>query len=178
MIDLNQQLIDLFKKERMLAFFDFELPLGGTERISGLCKISRPRGFEQQSQYFSLLFLIDTPDDASWEQVESFVKKINWSAFRGELPGVETVLSIPHLDQGKGIYFKEADIYFTGDVVLTKSYVSSHLYPAILRVTGLKAGELVLWDNAPERKQEIKKIVSEKQPGRPLVARLKNFLGF
>jgi hypothetical protein len=177
MIDLTKQLTDLFKKEQMLAFFDFQVTPGGNEPVSGLCKISRPKGAGGQSQYVSLLFLIDTPNDEVWEHVNTFVNNIGWDAFRLELLGAETVLSIPHLIHKTGIYFKETAIYLSSNVTVSKYYVSSKLYPAVLRVMGLKAGELVFWEDLPESKQEIKSLGWEKGSPQALVARLKDFLG-
>jgi hypothetical protein len=177
MIDLSRQLIDLFNKEQMLAFFDFQLTLVGNEPVSGLCKISRPKGTGEQTQYVSLLFLIDTPSDALWEHVNTFVNHISWEAFKRELPMVDTVLSIPHLIHKTGIYFKETAIYLSSDHAVSKYYVSSKLYPAILKVMGLKAGELIFWEDLPESKQEINRLASEKGSPHSLVARLKDFFG-
>jgi hypothetical protein len=177
MIDVNQQLIDLFNKEKMLAFFDFRLNLGGNEPVSGLCKISRPKGTGEQAQYISLLFLIDTPNDAVWQEVDAFARNIDWRTFRGEMPGVQTVLPIPTRHQGAGIYFKETDIYLNSEVVVSKAYVASKLCPAISRVIGLRAGELVFWDDLPEKKQAIRGVNPEEEPGQSLFSRLKDFLG-
>ena len=177
MIDLDRQLLDLFKKERMLAFFDFRVHLGDAEPLSGLCKISQPKGGSQQPQYLSLLFLIDTPDDTAWQQVDAYTEHLDWNAFMRELPGVVTVLPIPHLHRGAGIYFKEVDIYLDSSVTIAKPYVMSTLYPAILRVVGLTGGEVVFWDVVPEGKQELQGFALEKESSCSVVQRLKDFFG-
>jgi hypothetical protein len=177
MIDVNRQLIDLFNKEKMLAFFDFRLHLGGNEPVSGLCKISRPKGTGEQAQYLSLLFLIDTPNEVILEEVDAFARNIGWNTFQGAMPGVQTVLPIPTRHQGSGIYFKETDIFLNNDVVVSKAYVASKLYPAISRVIGLRAGELVFWDDLPEKKQALRGVSPEEEPGQSLLSRLKAFLG-
>jgi hypothetical protein len=177
MIDLSRQLTDLFNKEQMLAFFDFRFTPVGHEPVSGLCKISRPKGTGEQTQYVSLLFLIDTPNDESWEHVNAFVNLINWEAFRRELPMVDTVLSIPHLIHKTDIYFKETAIYLSSNFAVSKYYVSSKLFPAISKVVGLQAGELIFWEDLPESKQEIRHLVPEKGPSHSLVARLRDFFG-
>lgn len=177
MIDLDRQLLDLFNKERMLAFFDFQVKLGEAEPHSGLCKVSQPKGGGRQSQYLSLLFLIDTPSDTAWQQVDAYAGHLDWNAFERELPGVETVLPIPHLHGGAGIYFKEVDIYLNSSVFIVKHYVMNHLYPAVLRVMGLKGGEVVFWDDVPERKQGLQDFALEKDPSRSVVERLKDFFG-
>ncbi len=177
MIDLNQQLIDLFNKEEMLAFFDFQLSLSGNEPVSGLCKISRPKDTDQHTQYISLLFLIDTPNGAIWEHVNAYAENIDWSKFEAELPGIETVLSIPHLHHGTGIYFKETAIYLKSDAAASKYYVSNKLYPAILKIMGLRAGELVFWEDLPETKHQLKSVLAEKESSQSMLSRLKDFFG-
>lgn len=177
MIDVNQQLIDLFNKEKMLAFFDFWLDLGGNEPVSGLCKISRPRGAAVEAPYISLLFLIDTASEGIQRQVDAFARRIDWNTFCQVLPGVQTVLPIPTSHQGSGIYFKEADIYLNSDVVVTKAYVSNKLYPAISKVTGVRAGEMVFWDDLPEKAQGIRGIMPEEKAGRSVISRLKDLFG-
>jgi hypothetical protein len=176
-IDLNQQLIDLFNKEEMLAFFDFQLNLSGTEPVSGLCKISRPKSTDQHTQYISLLFLIDTPNGAIWQHVNAYAEHIRWSAFEAELPGIETVLSIPHLHQGAGIYFKETAIYLNREATASKYYISNKLYPAILKIMGLRAGELVFWEDLPETKHKTKGTGAVGEPAPSLLSRLKDFFG-
>ena len=177
MIDLNQQLIDLFNKEEMLAFFDFGLSLSGNEPVSGLCKISRPKDTDHHTQYISLLFLIDTPNGAIWEAVHAYADNIGWSKFEAELPGIETVLSIPHVHHGIGIYFKETAIYLNSDAAASKYYVSNKLYPAILKIMGLRAGELVFWEDLPETKHDLKSVLAEKESSQSMLSRLKDFFG-
>jgi len=177
MIDVNQQLIDLFNKEKMLAFFDFRLNLSGNVPVSGLCKISQPKSTAERAQYLSMLFLIDTPNEAVWQQVEAFARNIGWNSFLREMPGVQTVLPIPTRHQGTGIYFKETDIFLEPDVVVSKAYVASKLYPAISKIIGLRAGELVFWDDLPEKQQAIRGMRSEQEPCQSLLSRLKDFFG-
>jgi hypothetical protein len=148
-IDAHKQFVDLFKKEEMLAFFDFLLPLAENRTAAGLCKISRPKGDLQQGRYLALLFLIDAPDEALREEVTAYAKRIPWNHLAELAPGIETVLSIPDLHSGSGFYYKETDLYVSGKVELSKAYVVSKLFPAILRVTGFSARELVFWEDVP-----------------------------
>ena len=41
--DLKQQLIGLFDKEKVVAFFDFRLVVDQNESVQGLCKISESK---------------------------------------------------------------------------------------------------------------------------------------
>jgi len=42
-IDLRQELIDLYAGEQMLALFEFTLARPGNEGLSGLCRIAQPK---------------------------------------------------------------------------------------------------------------------------------------
>ncbi len=64
-IDLRQELIDLYADEQMLAFFEFTLERPGNEALSGLCRIARPKPHSSTLRYLSLIFLVDTPDSAT-----------------------------------------------------------------------------------------------------------------
>jgi len=177
MIDLDKELLELFNKERMIAFFDFQVIQGRADPYSGLCKISQPKSGSRQSQYISLLFLIDAPDDTAWRQVDTYASRLDWNAFQRELAEVVTVLPIPHLHKSTGIYFKEVDIYLNNRVAIAKRFVMNQLYPAISKVMGLKGGEMVFWDDIPENKKELQSITMEKGTPRSIVERIKNFFG-
>lgn len=177
MIDLDRELIELFNKEQMIAFFDFQVTRGEGAPNTGLCKISRPKSGARQSQYISLLFLIDTPEKSDWQQVDAFLGNLDWNTFQHELPGVVSVLPIPHLDKSSCIYFKEVDIYLTNSVSLGKSYVKNLLYPAVLRVMEINCGEMVFWDDIPECKPEVQGLSTENKSPGSIVERFKNFFG-
>jgi hypothetical protein len=177
MIDLKKQLTDLFNKEHMLGFFDFRFSPGGSEPLSGLCKISRPKGSDERGQYVSLLFLIDTPNESLWRQVDAFTNAVDWNGFRARMPGVQTVLPIPTQHCGAEICFKELDIYLDNSVVVSKAFVMTKLYPAITHVMGLKAGELVYWDDLPESKRGFESLASDQEAPRSILEKVRDFLG-
>ncbi len=175
MIDLDRELLELFNKERMIAFFDYQVPQGEAPPLSGLCKISQPKSGTRQSRYVSLLFLMDTPDDVARQQVEAYVGWLDWNTFQHELRGVETVLPIPQVHKGSGIYLKEVDIYLDSGVSIVKQFVLNQLYPAILRVMRIRGGELVFWDDVTENRQGLQDLALEKESNRSIVERLKDF---
>lgn len=177
MIDLDQELLELFNKERMIAFFDFQVFPDKGDPCSGLCKISQPKSGSRKSRYISLLFLIDTPHDMAWKHVDAYAGRLDWNAFQHELPGAVTVLPIPHLHRSTGIYFKEVDIYINSSVSTEKRYIANQLYPAVVKIMGLKGGEMVFWDDIPENRQELQRVTIERESNPSLVERIKNFFG-
>lgn len=180
-IDARQQFIDLFNSEEMLAFFDFQVKLASGGLAQGLCKVSKPKGggnIVKHGQYFSLLFLIDTPDDTTWRGVTEYVKKINWDYLGKQLPGIQTVLSIPHLHPEAGFFFKETDVYVTSTFELSKTFVMGKLYPAIQQTTGFKTGELTFWEDLPQdRKDTASRPLARRVGAGSFVERLREFLG-
>lgn len=176
-VDVRRQFIQLFAKEEMLAFFDFSLVLGERGSVAGLCKIAKPRGTPQGDSYLSLLFLIDAPDEETQEQVTRYARGIPWKDLERHLSGVQTVLSIPHLRPGMGFFYKETDIYFSGRKDLSKPFLSGSLFPAILKVTGFTAQELVFWEDLGERKEAPAVEAAPPDAGAgSFLARVKGFL--
>lgn len=147
-IDLHQELVDVFQKEQMLAFFDFKLNVDGTGApASGLCRISKPKDGNSASKYFSLLFIIDTPDETVRESADRKIAGIQWDHLKTALSGAVAVLPLPQLNSTADILLKEADVYVRSIKEPVRLFVLRELYPAIVKVTGIEGGELVFWDD-------------------------------
>lgn len=76
-------------------FFDFRYVIESGEVLSGLCKISDPKEHEQRFTYYSLLFLIDIPEDKTHHEVDVLMAKMGLGQFRRHLPHVEHVMTTP-----------------------------------------------------------------------------------
>ena len=176
-IDLDQEISDLFNREEMLAFFDFQVPIGGSEPLSGLCKISNPKEHENRSTYYSLLFLIDVPEGRTQEEVNTLIAKVDWDQFRRYLPHVEKVMPLPMHQAVKGVCVAEAYVYVIAPDTPPDIYVRHELYPAIQRVTGFKGGELVMWEEIREIADTAGQLGGSAKPLPPSLRRLKGLLG-
>jgi hypothetical protein len=151
MIDLDTQLRELFKKEDMYAFFDFILPCGIGLTTSGLCKISKPKGDQRKTSYFSLLFLIDSPSEAAWNYIHAEFQRIPWNFLSDRLSGVDAVLAIPYPQSTHGLCFKEIDIYLKEGTLLSRTFLENILIPAVVGQMGCQAGETVFWEDLPAK---------------------------
>jgi hypothetical protein len=172
-IDMDSQFASLFNTEEMLAFYPFRMTPDGSEQVEGLCKISRPKEGKNGGKYFSLIFIIDTPNDATRRGVEASLKKINWAGMDRLLPEIECVLPILYPDKGKENLLAEYDIFVSKSCELSRSYLFRNLFPAIARTSGFDNGELIFWDNT---KEPAKPTPTEQKNGQSLLQRLKDLL--
>lgn len=149
-IDLRQQFIEVFNREEMLAFFDFRAKTGLDGFATGLCKISKPKEGASNTHYFSLLFIIETPDEETWHTVDTWFSSIDWDTLRNCLPEFESVLSIPFaLQQFTGNFFQEIDIYVREETPPSRSFILGALFPAVRTTSGIEAGEPIFWEDLP-----------------------------
>jgi len=174
-IDLDLELSDLFNKEEMLAFFDFHFVAGNRE-YSGLCKISDPKEHENRSTYYSLLFLIDVPEEEMRKEIDALMAGMDWDQFRRYLPHVESVMPLPVHRPVKGAHVTETYVYVTAPNTPPDIYVRHELYPAIQRVTGFKGGELVVWKEMSEIVEMARDLGGPDKPLPPSLQRLKGLL--
>lgn len=156
-IDLKQQLIGLFEKEEVLAFFDFELTVDPGASVQGLCKISEPKAGAAKSNYLSLLFIIDAIDDAIEAKVDAHMKGILWQEFKGRLSGIDMIVPMPHVGYGTRHYLKEVELYLDRQTQITPSFVSGDLYRAIVKTLGCSGGEPVFWSDLPRVKKQLER---------------------
>jgi len=155
-IDLKQQLIGLFDKENVLAFFDFQLAVDQNESVQGLCKISEPKEGESKSNYLSILFIIDTINDMVEAKVDTLIKGISWNGFKACLYGSNMIIPMPHVGSETQHYLKEVEIYLNPQILASRSYIVDNLYPAILKILGCTSNELTFWDELPVEKKQLK----------------------
>jgi hypothetical protein len=154
--DLKQQLIGLFDKEKVLAFFDFHLVVDQNESIQGLCKISEPKAGEAKSNYLSILFIIDIIDGAMEEKVDTLMKGISWSGFETYLWGSSMIIPMPYVKQHDSQhYLKEVDIYLNANTRVSRSYIVDNLYPAIIKILGCKGNGLIFWEELSDEKKHL-----------------------
>jgi hypothetical protein len=168
-IDVKQQLIDLFEKENVLAFFDFQLTLDQKETIQGLCKIAEPKEGQSKSNYLSLFFIIDTSEEAKESTIDALIKGIAWGDFKKYMQGIDTVVSIPHVNYGTHHYIKEVELYLSPSQQATRAYLAGALYPAINKALGCRGGDLVFWDEIPFEKKNLE---IPQETDRSLIAQL------
>jgi len=146
-IDLEQQFLELFDREQMLAYFDVGIRHGDGV-ASGLCKVSHPKETDPHRLYLSLLYVVDTPDDAAWPTLRELTGRMPWAALPESLPGTESVLYIPYPRSDAPVFMFETDVYLTIRREGLRTYLTTRLHPTVRGMLG-EAGEIVFWEDAP-----------------------------
>lgn len=146
-VDLDKELLNMFDKEEMFAFFNFEVSTPSEKIVAGLCKVTKPKTGEAQSVYFSLLFILDIPDNDTWREVDTLMNSLQWGNFERHSEKIEYVLPMASRSLSTGNYFKEVCIYLTGMNDLTKQYIFNKVYSVLPAVTNFKTGDLTFWDD-------------------------------
>ncbi len=145
-IDIIQEFVDLYKREEMLAFFEFRI--GGPNGTAGLCRISKQKGGATGPRYLSLTFMVDAPDERSRAAAETALNRIKDAAMQAALPAVSAVVPIPVMIHGAENYVRQVDVMLREATEIGKPFVKERLLPVVLRLTGMTAGAVEWWDEA------------------------------
>ncbi len=145
-IDLRQELIDLYAGEQMLAFFEFTLERSGNEALSGLCRIAQPKPHSSTLRYLSLIFLVDTPDSATRLVVQKALARLEGSALKTAVPGMTDGAIISSLNSSTESYIAQTDLLLESAV--NQAFITTQLIPAIARIAQLHLTHVEWWEES------------------------------
>ena len=145
-IDLRQELIDLYAGEQMLAFFEFTLERPGNEALSGLCRIAQPKPHRSTLRYLSLIFLVDTHDSATRLVVQKVLARLEGSALKTAVPGMTDGAIISSLNSSTENYIAQTDLLLDSEV--NKAFITVQLIPAIARIAQLHLTHVEWWEES------------------------------
>lgn len=146
-IDLRQELIDLYAGEQMLAFFEFTLERPGNEALSGLCRIAQPKPHRSTLHYLSLIFLVDTPDSATRLVAQRALARLEGSALKTAVPDMTDGALISSLNSSTENYIAQTDLLLGSEV--NKAFITTQLIPAIARIAQLHPNHVEWWEESP-----------------------------
>jgi hypothetical protein len=172
-IDIKQLTLDVLKTEEMLAYTIFNAVVEGFPPLEGFCKISKPKKVGKLN-YFSVFYIIDTPDEMSRSAATLLTSKIDWKQLKKMLPEVESEMGIPY-QHSTDYLFMEREIFMNNPECLSKEYIFRTLYPILVRLTGFRSNDLLFWDT--ETKPKVSSSLDIKE-NRSLIDRLKAFFQF
>ena len=145
-IDLRQELIDLYAGEQMLAFFEFTLERPGNDDLSGLCRIAQPKPHRSTLRYLSLIFLVDTPDAATRLVVQKALARLEGSALKAAVPGMTDGALLSSLHSSTENYIAQTDLLLESDV--NKAFITTQLIPALARLAQLHLTHVEWWEES------------------------------
>ncbi len=145
-IDLRQELIDLYAGEQMLAFFEFTLERPGNEALSGLCRIARPKPHSSTLRYLSLIFLVDTPDSATRPVAQKALARLEGSALKTAVPGMTDNALISSLHSSTESYIAQTDLLLESEV--NQAFITTQLIPTITRIAQLHLTHVEWWEES------------------------------
>ena len=145
-IDLRQELIDLYAGEQMLAFFEFTLERPGNDDLSGLCRIARPKPHRSTLRYLSLIFLVDTPDAATRLVVQKALARLEGSALKTAVPGMTDSAILSSLHSSTENYVAQTDLLLESEV--DKAFITTQLIPAITHIAQLHLTHVEWWEES------------------------------
>lgn len=145
--DIVQEIVDLYSRERMLAFFEFTLEGADHLPVSGLCRISEPKRDASKMRYLSLSFVMDTPGDAERRAAGAALATLGGTALVSAIPKVTEVMRMPGMDVSPETYLAELDLILA--VEPGDDFVAEELVPAIERGSGIRSTDIVSWPAEP-----------------------------
>lgn len=145
-IDIRQELIDLYAGEQMLAFFEFTLERPGNEGLSGLCRIAQPKPHRSTLRYLSLIFLVDTPDSTTRLVIEKALARLEGSVLKTAVSGMTDGAIISSLSSSTENYIAQTDLLLENAV--NKAFITTQLIPAIARLAQLHLTHVEWWEES------------------------------
>ncbi len=94
--------------------------------------------------YFSLLFIVDTPDREIEEQIQKVTGRLNEENLRASLGGMPYSVLMPSVSVREKICIKQVDIILEAPCQ-AKVFITGKLFPAVLSITGFSSSGLIWW---------------------------------
>ncbi len=170
--DITRECAALLKQEHTLAYFDFQLQAGRTP-LEGLCRIGHPRRDPSGKDFISLVFVVDTPEEASRTPAMAALRPLGGGMLESALPELFSAIPVPPAPCSPQIYIRQFDLILKDRFRASQEFIARRLYPALTAGLNLTVGELGWWDQ--EKKQQAPEPVADEKP-KPLIARLREKL--
>jgi len=174
--DLISLLGDVFKKEDMVAFFEFSHEVSNQEVVSGLCRISRPKKGDSNLNYIALTFVLDTPDLATVNSFTAIAKKFRTDNLSRYLDTVKSTMLLPPISPSHALSIREVEIVFQEGSVLDREFILDWLYPTILSITKFKSQDIIFCDSGQNDFSNQEQLNAEEQKGSSLIKRITSLL--
>ncbi len=153
----NNKILEIIKKEKFLAFFDFKkIGENGESELDGLCKVACPMS-NDTFNYISLTFIFDTPTESALLNAKRIMAKITVEDVKQALPEAYATTSIP-ADKKSESYVHQIDVIFKDPLPEDKKPIVNKLVYLLRNDARLNTEPPQWWDEetAPEASEAEK----------------------
>ncbi len=153
----NNKILEIIKKEKFLAFFDFKkIGENGESELDGLCKVACPMS-NDTFNYISLTFIFDTPTESALHNAKRIMAKITTDEVKQVLPEAYATTSIP-ADKKSESYVHQIDVIFKDALPEDKKPIVNKLVYLLRNEARLNTEPPQWWDDerAPEASEAEK----------------------
>ncbi len=153
----NNKILEIIKKEKFLAFFDFKkIGENGESELDGLCKVACPMS-NDTFNYISLTFIFDTPTESALLNAKRIMAKITVEDVKQALPEAYATTSIP-ADKKSESYVHQIDVIFKDALPEDKKPIVNKLVYLLRNDARLNTEPPQWWDEetAPEASEAEK----------------------
>lgn len=144
-VDIGDEMAELFKQEELLAFFDVRLAVPGRAPIEGLGRLSKPKKNAAGRSYLSLFFLIDTPDASTRADVDGYFRGVRWETWTEIFDGVRDVIPMPAMRPSPDMYIAAVDIT-TKDGFVTDEAGGRRILGSLAELLPGELGDVTSWN--------------------------------
>ncbi len=153
----NNKILEIIKKEKFLAFFDFKkIGENGESELDGLCKVAYPAS-NDTFNYISLTFIFDTPTESALVNAKRIMAKITAKEVQDTIPETYAITSVP-ADKQTENYIHQIDVIFKTSLPEDKKPLVNKLVYLLRNIARLNTETPQWWDeeSAPEASEAEK----------------------
>ena len=144
-INLDEELQELFKKEEIFAMLDFKLIITDGESFSGFCVILKSKNKESGLRYFSLIFIVDSPDNIKAGKIKSTLQNFDFEILKNNIPELKKEISFANPESTSRHCYYEVYLYFDESLISPEKLLADKIYQELKKIRGLEIGDLIFW---------------------------------
>lgn len=144
-INLDEELQELFKKEEVFAMLDFQFVVDEKDTFTGFCVILKSKNKESGLRYLSFIFVIDSPDSVKATKIKNALQNLNFNSLKKNIPELKKEISFTNPESTTKHCYYEVYLYFDESIITAERLLSEKIYKEMKFIQGFKIGELVFW---------------------------------
>ncbi len=145
-INLDEELKELFKREEVFAIFDLQLVIGEGESFTGLCVILKSKFKEAGLRYFSFIFIIDSPDIISSARIKKTLSGIDLHILMNRIPELKKEISFTNPESTARHCYYEVYLYFDDSSISLERLLADRIYQELKGIKEFRIGDLIFYN--------------------------------